>query len=1620
MKKMSKRILPLLLVFAMIFSCVPANVAAAEGSGPEFTVILDVVDQTRTQVNGSLKVDVQVSATSESAFSAAEIYVKYDNSLVSYSSCAAIEALTKSAITATTESSITSSTEGAVRVNMYGGSVAAGMTPVTIAELTFVPKATGTAVFTLGDDTILAQKDSGSSSIKPTLSDEGNSVTILPAGYHIALAATEHGTVSAIEYSTANNYIYPEITPDAGYGVASVSVITVSGTGISYGPYNGKDCFNMPASDVTVTVVFSQLVSVTVPGTITGGSISGAATQAAIGTTYTLTVSKQTGYDLSDDGLSYTTSESAASVPITARDDNHPELYYFTVPNATAVAIHGEFAALPLLDVNIADVENGTITVSPASVYPGDTATVTITPVSGYSQKAKSVKYITASGNEKLATQKNASSYTFTMPKETVTVSAVFLSKTRSIGTPEEYGGLADDVKEARGGSDWNITLSADINLSGTSWTPIGQSYPFNGTFDGAGHTVTLKADETAGEYCALIGKAGNVTVSNITVNGKIYNPYYYYSAGIVASVTGKLTAVNCVNNADITGFGAVGGIAGSCSVNASFTNCSNTGTIIGTPNVTGAIAGNGSAAFTNCTNAGIVFCSTCQAGALLGTGTVTDGGGNSNTGSIVKYDTGTGKETISVGEANAVPDENGDVSVNLSAGLGIKTADITVPNDLLKNLSESLTVESLTMKTDAGTICFNKIALGEVLTAAGTNDAVITLSRLTSSTNTKAQELINAGTPVFSVGISANNTAVLTGSAVTGSAITVSLPYTKTGTGKVTVKKIADDGTQTSMETTYSDGLAIFDADQMSLYSVKFTAESTTGSGIVVTKGDVTAPVWDGYSIDVSWFNKDKYDSTKSFYISTPAQLAGLAAIVNGIYNTEIDAFAGDTSCIVANWSEQDGSGPNGQNMSTSRYCMGSYDFNGKTVYLTADIDMSGGNYMPIGGQYLMKLNDSTTKLSSSFCGTLDGQGHSVTIECNRRCSNGNFGDGASVGLIGRLGVHDDDPVGLRPKNPAVRNVAVYGEVYANRSVGGIVGKIGKTASGSTGGIIENCANFAFIHNTDAKGVGGIVGAGWNGGIIRNCYNAGKVLSTYTCPAGGISGSNEIPIQNCYSIGKISAQKDSYAMAIGTNNAGAPYSVIKNCWYLDGTAPGGGYYTGGAPVNDGALTLTTMKTINFLNTLGPAFAQDKYNINHGYPVLAWQAPDAITGTGDGSLTTTDGAIEATATITVQAVMNGTTAKAAVTEAQMTQVINEAVEAAKDAKPGIEIVIEASDSATAVETVIPGTSLQSAVTNGIQMMKVNTPVGSITLDGTALESMAKQAAAGSDATISIKKVDTSTLTEKQKSLVGDAPVYGASVISSGKNITDYGSGVITISIPYVMPSNDQDKTVHVYYLNSKGKLILMSGSYDSSTGMMAFTTTHLSMYMLKAEKPWNNPFTDVSAKDWFSSSVEHVSLTGLFSGTGQTTFSPNVSMTRAMLVTALWRMEGEPSAASAGFADVADGKWYTDAVNWAAENGIVSGYDATSFGPNDSVTRQQLAAILYRFAKADGYDVSKTTSLSAYTDKDSIANWAQTELTWANAAGLITGRTTATLLPDGSATRAEVAAILMRYQHIEI
>ena len=183
------------------------------------------------------------------------------------------------------------------------------------------------------------------------------------------------------------------------------------------------------------------------------------------------------------------------------------------------------------------------------------------------------------------------------------------------------------------------------------------------------------------------------------------------------------------------------------------------------------------------------------------------------------------------------------------------------------------------------------------------------------------------------------------------------------------------------------------------------------------------------------------------------------------------------------------------------------------------------------------------------------------------------------------------------------------------------------------------------------------------------------------------------------------------------------------------------------------------------------------------------------------------------------------------------------------------------------------------------------------------------------------------------------------------------------------------------------------------------------------EKAFENPFGDVKESDWYYNTVKYAVENGIMNGVEDGKFAPSGTLTRAMLVTILYRVEGSPRVSSdSKFSDVKDSDWYGVPVIWASENGIVNGVSETEFAPNANITREQIATIIYRYAKAKEFDVTLGgMAVREYADYETISSWAGEAMQWAVNAKLINGKTETTVNPLDNATRAEAATIVMRF-----
>jgi hypothetical protein len=392
-----------------------------------------------------------------------------------------------------------------------------------------------------------------------------------------------------------------------------------------------------------------------------------------------------------------------------------------------------------------------------------------------------------------------------------------------------------------------------------------------------------------------------------------------------------------------------------------------------------------------------------------------------------------------------------------------------------------------------------------------------------------------------------------------------------------------------------------------------------------------------------------------------------------------------------------------------------------------------------------------------------------------------------------------------------------------------------------------------------------------------------------------------------------------------------------------------------------------------------------------------------------------------TKTVTVDVTTNGTISTATVSSSALSEAVTAALaDAAKNGtKAAVELSIDAPSSSTTVNAVIPTTALSSAASSGITSLTVTTPIGSMTLDSTALKTISGQAS-GSDITLSIQQVDKTKLTAAQQKAVGDGTVVSLSVTSGNTVIHDFGGGSATVSIPYTLKTGEKADGIVIWYMADDGTLTQVeSASYDPATDTVTFTTTHFSNYVIGYDPAaaWKNPFSDITKTDWFYADTYYVYTNGLFTGTSATTFAPSTPMTRAMFVTVLGRLAGVKASdyTTSSFTDVKTGQWYSAYVEWAAKNGIVTGVGEKLFNPDGQITRQEMAVILYRYAQYKKADMSTSKDLTAFSDASETSSWASDAMTWAVSKGLINGMGDGSLSPLGTATRAQVAAIIHRF-----
>lgn len=353
-----------------------------------------------------------------------------------------------------------------------------------------------------------------------------------------------------------------------------------------------------------------------------------------------------------------------------------------------------------------------------------------------------------------------------------------------------------------------------------------------------------------------------------------------------------------------------------------------------------------------------------------------------------------------------------------------------------------------------------------------------------------------------------------------------------------------------------------------------------------------------------------------------------------------------------------------------------------------------------------------------------------------------------------------------------------------------------------------------------------------------------------------------------------------------------------------------------------------------------------------------------------------------------------TASSGTVTAAQMEQAV-------KQADSGETITIDASSRSSVS---LPSSGLQDAADNNNDVT-VELKNGDVTLSPEALSAVAKQA--GTTVTLTVDAVSTDELNSRQQAAVGDAPVFDLTLKSGGKTITDFDGGLVTVAIPYELPDDQDPAGVVVWFMDDNGNITACETMYDLRTEMVIFTTRHFSKYVIGYVEPMD--FTDVAEGAYYYDAVAWAVKNGVTNGISDNAFGPDVSCTRAQMVTFLWRAAGSPKPVTAvnPFTDVSASAYYYEAVLWAVENSITHGTSDNTFSPDATVTRGQTVTFIWR---ANG---SPMSSGSSFADVPASAYYADA-VAWAVAEGITNGTSATTFGPDDPCTRAQIVTFLYR------
>ena len=1188
-------------------------------------------------------------------------------------------------------------------------------------------------------------------------------------------------------------------------------------------------------------------------------------------------------------------------------------------------------------------------------------------------------------------------------------------------GDPYQIATADDLLKFAKlvndGETTANAVLTADIVLNEkievddngavtnqeklSEWIPIGNiideedpdSFGYTGTFDGDGHTISgLYIDSSSANYQGLFGYVGTGgTVKDLSVSGSVSGGMFvggivgYNNGGTVTgctfsgsgSVSGNSyvggvvgvvgvvgdssgTVKNCYNTGDVTGGSYVGGVVGQNS--GSVENSYNTGNISGDISVgsSGGVVGWNSGSVENCYN----------------TGSVTSSG--SNVGGVVGYNVGPVKNCYNTGTVTGTYDYVGGV-------VGKNRASVT-------NCYNTGTV------TVTGTYDFVGGVVGH---SSGGSSASASVTNCYNTGSVSGNSYVGGVVGYSSDGSSASasvtncyNTGRVSGDRYVGGVVgdnrgTVTGCYFLQTDG---VPANGIGGGETTGATAVNDLNALCKA---------LTSDTTTWTTSPFCKHPVLQENPEG----------GLGTATHPYEIKTAAQLKTFRDLVN-----------------------REGGNPAAH------------------AKLMNDIDLKDVCGKDAGESEEEVSWEPIGTSSKPYTGTFNGAGHTISgLYIDRS-------DTDYQGLFGRV------------NGGTVQNLSVSGSVKGDDYVGGVVGQNGgsvencyntgavNSSGNRVGGvvgynsrIVKNCYNTGAV-NSSGNWVGGVVGV--NSGSVTNCYNTvnGTVTVTGNDYVGGVVGYNSSngTVENCYNTVKVTGSSD-YSYIGGVVGYNSSNGNVENC-YNTGTVSGSGWYVGGV-VGQNFGTVENCYNTDAVNSSGNRVGgvvgdnggtvKNCYNTGSvsgtddyvggvaGYNYGSASVANCYYQTGKGATVGVGGTTkDDTTTVAKTAEQFASGEVAYLLQSKQTagssQVWGQAI--GEDDFPVLSTESTKTVYRVPVDLNYTGAQADQVIyTNSTLNAKEPTREG-YTFDGWYDSNGNPVTAITATTTTLYAKWIEATPEPTPDPEPEEPPYTGKYSYEVSTSVGDNGAisvdryategDKVTIDV-----TPDQAYKLDELVVTANGKEVELTANGD---GTYTFTmpSADVRISATFAEDPdWTEPeepatdvsdiFIDIAPDAWYKDAVQYAYDNGLMTGVSATEFAPEQTTTRAMIVSILARLENVTTAEAAGFADVDDNDWYATAVNWAANVGVVNGYEDNTFQPNTAITREQLAAILMNYAAYKGEDVSNRADLTSYTDQPST--WAQEAMQWAVAEGLISGVTNDQLQPQGNATRAQVAAILQRF-----